>query len=65
MLAVARRRYVARIAIADCPDSHYNHASGELVIEPGEALQFSRFKMSPREAIRILSILNPSSALKA
>ncbi len=64
MLAVARRRYAEKIAIAECPDSHYNPATGELVIEPGENLRFSRFKISPREAIQILKILNPQSVSK-
>jgi hypothetical protein len=58
MLAVARRRYVARIPISECTASHYNHATGELVIEPGESLRFSRFPLSPLEALRILSYLD-------
>lgn len=60
-LAVARRRHAEKIAITHCPDSHYNPSSGELVIEPGENLRLNRFKVTPREAIRILKILNPSS----
>ena len=61
MLTVTRRRHLERIAIAECPDSHYNHATGELVIDPGESLRFSRFKMPPRDALRILNFLNPES----
>lgn len=61
MLAVARRHYVERIAIADCPVSHYNHATGELVIEPGETLHLNQFKLPPREALRMLKFLNPES----
>lgn len=61
MLAVARRSYAEKIAIAECPDSHYNPATGELVIEPGENLRFNRFKITLREAIQILKILNPHS----
>ncbi|MFT4548764.1 MAG: hypothetical protein ACI8XO_001426 [Verrucomicrobiales bacterium] len=57
MLAVARRRYVARVAIANCQQSHYNHATGELVIEPGEALQFSKFPLSPRDALGIIDLI--------
>jgi len=64
MLAVARRRYAEKIAIAECPDSHYNPATGELVIEPGENLRFNRFRVSPREAIQLLKILNPRSVSK-
>lgn len=61
MLAVARRRYAERIAISECPESHYNPATGEFVIAPGEKLRFDRFKVSPRQAIRILKIVNPQS----
>jgi hypothetical protein len=64
MLAVARRRHAEKIAIAECPDSHYNPATGELIIEPGENLRFNRFKITPREAIQLLKILNPQSVLQ-
>jgi hypothetical protein len=57
MFAVARRRYFERSAIADCGASHYNHASGELVVEPAEQLRLSRFAMSPREALSILNFI--------
>ena len=61
MLAVARRRYLEKVALADCAASHYSHATGELVIEPVENLRFNRFRLSPREAIQILRTLNPDS----
>ena len=61
MVSVARRRYIERVAIADCPSTHYNHASGELVIEPGGDLRVSRFPMSPGNAIRLLEIINPKA----
>lgn len=57
LLAVGRRKYFERISIADCPGTHYNHASGELVIEPAEELKLHRLKMPPSEALRILKIL--------
>ena len=57
MLAVARRRYIAKVPIADCAASHYNHATGELVIEPEEGLRFSRFPLSPRDALGVLKFL--------
>ena len=60
LLAVARRRYLERVAIADCQASHYCHATGELVIEPGGALRFNRLALSPREALAILDVLNPN-----
>lgn len=54
MLAVARRRYVARKPLAEIKDSYYCHASGQLVIEPGEDLTFNRFRVTPREALQVL-----------
>ena len=57
VLAVSRRRFFERIPIADCPATHYNPATGELVIEPGEALRLNRFKLSPQDALRILDLL--------
>lgn len=58
MLAVARRRYAERVAIADCRESHYCHSTGELTIEPAEGLRFKRLKMSPRQALRVLAEMN-------
>jgi hypothetical protein len=58
ILAVARRRFVARLAISDCAGSHYSHASGEFVIEPSGDLQFSRFQVSPLEAIQLAESMN-------
>ena len=58
MLAVARRRYAEKIAIAECPDSHYNPATGELVIEAGEDLRFSRLAMSPTDGLRVLDAIH-------
>jgi len=55
MLAIGRRRYVAHKPLADCRDSFYCHASGQLAIEPGEELTFSRFKMSPTQALTVLA----------
>lgn len=61
MLAVARRRYVERVALADCSGSHYSPATGEVVIGPAEGLRFNRFKLPPRDAIQILRTINPGS----
>lgn len=57
MLAVARRRYMARKPLAECRGSYYCHATGELVIEPGEDLDFPRFRMSPKQALDVLTEL--------
>ena len=56
-LAVARRRFVGRIPLAECANSHYHHASGQLVIAPGESLPVSRFSMPLRDALRMLTHL--------
>jgi hypothetical protein len=57
LLAVGRRRYFERITIAECHSIRYHHASGELVIEPGEDLRFNRLSLSPRDAIHLLKLL--------
>lgn len=59
MLAVGRRRYSARLPVSNCRESHYNHATGEFVIVPGTGLKFSRFPLSPREALELLGFLSP------
>ena len=61
VLAVARRRHLERIAIADCSESHYNHGTGELVVGPGESIHLNQFRMSPADALRILDFLIPKS----
>ena len=58
MLAVARRRYFARVALADCGESHYHPLTGEFVIEPAGDLRFSRFPVSPREALQLAESMN-------
>lgn len=61
VLAVARRRYVERVPIADCGESIYSHGTGELLIAPIEDLRFSRLAMSPNDALTVLKELNPES----
>ena len=63
VLAVARRMYFSRIPLSECQGTHYNHATGELVIEPGETQQFSRFRMQPRDALSILKLLKSEKQL--
>ena len=58
ILAAARRQYIQRFPIVECQDSHYCHTTGELVIEAGEDLQFSRLAMSPVDALRVLDAIN-------
>jgi len=64
IFAVARRRYVEKLALAECPDSYYNHATGELVIEPGENLRFNTFKMSAKDAIQLLKVIDKESVFE-
>lgn len=57
LFAVARRRYTERIPLSDCINSHYAHSSGELVIDPAEALHMKHVKLSPREALDTIDFL--------
>ncbi len=61
LLAIGRRRHCERVPLARCHASHYNAASGELVIAPADNLRFPRLAMTPAEALHILkSILSPT-----
>lgn len=57
VIVVGRRDHVASVPRAACKGSRYDHASGEVVIEPGEALLFDRLAFPPKEALRILHLL--------
>jgi hypothetical protein len=57
VLAAGRRHHVASVSRDSCRNSRYDHATGEVVIEPGDALRFDRLAFLPREALRILSLL--------
>ncbi len=57
LLSVSRRRYIERHAISESGQTHYNHSTGELVIEPAEALVYNRCSISPRDALRVLKFL--------
>ncbi len=57
VLAVARRRFVGRIPLAECASSHYHHASGQLVIAPAEDLPVRRFSMPLLDALKLLPLL--------
>lgn len=61
MVAVSRRRYLARLPLDACAGSYYCHASGELVVEPGEALRVNRFRVTPREALELLKSMGVAS----
>lgn len=62
MLAVARRHFIARIALRDIRASRYHHASGALVIEPGGDLPIHHFKLPLHGALRLLNLIHNTSA---
>lgn len=57
MLTVSRRRFVERAPLAECAGTHYCHATGKLVIAPGEALTVNRFRVTPREALELMRVI--------
>jgi len=57
VLAAGRRNHVASVPRATCRASHYDHATGEVIIEPGDTLRFDRLAFQPREALQILHLL--------
>jgi hypothetical protein len=60
LLAVARRRFVERVKLAECHASYYHHATGQLVIEPTEQLRIKHLSLTPREALDVLNHLRAS-----
>ncbi len=57
LFAVARRRYVERLPLADCRGSHYLAATGELVIDSSDTMRIKQLKLTPREALKALDFL--------
>lgn len=57
LLSVGRRRYFERLPLSDSQQTHYNHSTGELVIEPAESLQYNRCALTPRDALSVLNFL--------
>lgn len=58
LLAVARRKYIERVPLADCRASRYCHSSGQLMIAPTESLRINQISLSPGEALRVLDAMN-------
>jgi hypothetical protein len=54
LLAVARRKYIEQVPLADCQASRYCAESGELALAPVEGVTFPRIRMSPRDALAVL-----------
>lgn len=61
VVVAGRRHHVASVPRAACRRSRYDHATGEVVIEPGDALRFDRLAFPPREALRILHLLRAAT----
>jgi hypothetical protein len=57
LFAVARRRYVERVPLADCRSCHYTAATGELVINSAETLRMKRIRLTLREALDVIDFL--------
>lgn len=57
VLAVGRRRYIENVPLAECRESRYCHASGELVLAPVENVQFARIRMKPRDALAVMKAI--------
>jgi len=58
LLAVARRKYLERVPLADCHQSRYCHSSGLLMISPTERLRINHIAITPGEALRVLDAMN-------
>lgn len=54
LLAVARRRYIEKVPLADCQESRYCPDTGELILAPIETLAYRAIRMSPRDALEVL-----------
>ena len=57
LLAVARRKYIEQVPLADCRASRYCAESGELVLAPVEDVAFPRIRMTPRDALAVLRLI--------
>jgi hypothetical protein len=57
MLAVSRRRYVARLPIDTAKDTYFCHTTGELVVKPDEDLTYSRLRMTPKQTLSVLNAM--------
>ena len=62
LLSVTKRRFVEQLDLSDIAGTYYNHATGELVIEPNEGLRLNALKFSARDALTILNYTKPVKA---
>lgn len=55
--AVGKRRYIETATFKECRESYYCHATGELVLEPIDTLMYKRLKMTPSDALKVLTAI--------
>ncbi|MFU8892851.1 MAG: hypothetical protein ACNA8L_04410 [Luteolibacter sp.] len=54
------RPFTATVPLAECHASRYHHPTGELILEPAEALPIRNLRIPPQEALQILRFIQPS-----
>lgn len=57
VMAAKRRRYIRRVHLDACSESHYCHNSGALFLAPTEDIEFNQIAMPASDAIKVLRIL--------
>ena len=57
LCAAGKRPFFERVQLQDCTDSHYNPATGEVVIAPSEALICNQLTFHPGEAMALLTAI--------
>lgn len=57
VLAAGKRPYFERVSLQDCNETHYNPATGEIIIAPAEGLICNQLAFSPSEAMELLQTL--------
>ena len=59
LFALGTRPYLERIPLEDLQQSQYNHVTGEVVLAPARSARVKGLKMSPLEALEVLSHICP------
>ena len=57
LVAAGRRPFFERVSLQDCAGSHYNAATGEVVLSPTEALMCNQLALLPTEAMELLKAM--------
>jgi len=61
LFAASRRRHAERLAVGETLDTWYSHATGQLVIEPGEKLTINTISLKPMDARQVLDCIEQAS----